>query len=312
MLDELNFVKGAVSTKELVPVLTNFSFANGRVQGTNGKISMDAPCDLDASVSIPAARFIDAINACRQEPTLRLTEKSLIIEAGALKVRLPLSCEEFPRVKPEGQYFPGGSIRGALQAVREFIGTDAARPWACGVLFQDGYCYATNNVTLVRMPVAWDAPAINLPSFAVDELLRVGLDITQVQVAENSITFHFGDRWLRSQLFDLAWPDIANFFTDAELPMVPEGFAEAVDTVLPFCPDQNLRAVHTSAAGVSTDDGAMSAVVEGIELPEGRYRAEPLILVLSRADRIDLTPYPRPCPFAAPGGLQGVLLGLKT
>ena len=319
MIKTLTFVKGAVSTKDLVPVLTNFHFYDGRVQGGNGRVTIDAPLDLGGkNITVPAAPFLKAITACDGAPVLKITEGGqLSVRKGSFRSILPLADQEaFPRVDVEAEkkcHKPSPGFIKALRAVRPFIGEDASRPWACGALFKDGYIYATNNVVMVRVP--WDMPdnvCLNIPSFAIDELIRIGEEPAGFMFSETSAVFHYGDRWLRSQLFETEWPDVAAFFDFGEsLDPVPPGLLEAVTKVLPFCPDSRFPVITLGAEGVATADGTMTASVGDMELPEGKYRAEPLLAVLSRAVVIDLTKYPSAVPFAGASGLQGVMIGVK-
>lgn len=321
MIKTLNFVKGAVSTKDLVPVLANFHFYGGRVQGGNGRITIDAPLSLGdgMDITVPATAFLKAIAACDGAPILKITEGGrLSVRKGAFKSLLPLADGlTFPRKDvdiTEGMLWKmdAGLIK-ALRTVRPFIGQDASRPWACGALFKDGYIYATNNVVMVRVP--WDMPddvCLNIPFFAIDELVRIGEEPAGFMFSDTDAVFHYGDRWLRSQLFDSKWPDVGAFFNDEVLEKVPEGLRAAVEKIVPFCPDSKFPVITLGGEGVTTADGTMTASVGDMELPDGKYRAEPLLAVLSHATEIDLTKYPSAVPFAGASGLQGVMIGVKT
>jgi DNA polymerase III sliding clamp (beta) subunit (PCNA family) len=320
MIKTLNFVKGAVSTKDLVPVLTNFHFYDGRVQGGNGRITIDAPLDLGGrNITVPAVPFLKAITACDGAPVLNITDAGrLTIKKGSFRSILPLADGlTFPLQTLDDQATATDKtdeLIKKLRIIKPFIGDDASRPWSCGCLFADGYIYATNNVVMVRVP--WGVPEgvrFNLPSFAVDELLRIGEqpDGFCFERSDTAVTFKYGDRWLRSQLFDTDWPDVGAFFNDEALEPVPEGLRQAVEKILPFCPDSKFPLIILNSEGVSTADGTMTASVGDMELPDGRYRAEPLLAVLSHAISIDLTKYPAAVPFLGAGGLQGVMVGVK-
>ncbi len=320
----LDFVKGAVSTKDLIPVLTNFHFYSGRVQGGNGRITIDAPLDapLDlggVDITVPAVPFLRAVDACGGAPVLNITEGGrLTMKKGKFRSVLPLSdSTSFPlqTLEWEGHrdWKPGSGLIKILRTIRPFIGEDASRPWACGVLFSDGYLYATNNVVMVRIPYTMpEGTQMNLPSYAVDELLRIGEDPERMLFDENKAAFHYGDRWMRSNLFDVAWPDVSKFFDEAALDPVPEGLREAVEKIRPFCQDSKFPIITMNSEGVHTAEGDMGASVEGYELPDSKYRAEPLQLVLTHAKRIDLSKYPGPVPFVGDNGLEGVMIGVKS
>lgn len=315
----LNFVKGAVSTKDLIPVLTNFHFYAGRVQGGNGRITIDAPLDIGCvDTTVPAVPFLRATDACDGQPELSITEAGrLMVRRGKFKSSLPLSPpESFPRSEPTvcgSSLYDFEDMLRALKTIRPFVGEDASRPWVCGVLLKDGYMYATNNVVMARIPFskARNGYAINLPSFAVDEILRINEVPTSIEYDDVSMTLHYGDRWLRSHLFDAAWPDVEKFFAEVALQPVPAGLLEAVEKVLPFCPDAKFPVIRLSAEGVHTADGEMSAQVDTCALPASKFRAEILTLVLAHATAIDLSKYPAPIPFSGMHGLRGVLVGIK-
>ena len=316
----LNFVKGAVSTKDLVPVLTNFHFYSGRVQGSNGRITIDAPLELGTvDITVPAVPFLRAVEACDGAPQLNITEGGrLTMKRGKFRSILPLSDNSaFPLQEicdvPDSKWAPDSGLIKVLRTIRPFIGEDASRPWACGVLFKDGWLYATNNVVMVRLGYTMPEDIeINLPSYAVDELLRIGKDPVRVSYDSSYALFHYGESWLRSNLFDSQWPDVSKFFQQEKLAPVPEGLREAVEKIRPFCQDSKFPVIELNETGVHTAEGDMGASVEGYELPYSKYRAEPLQLVLSHAKTIDLTKYPGPVPFTADNGLEGVIIGVKT
>ena len=102
----------------------------------------------------------------------------------------------------------------------------------------------------------------------------------------------YGTSWLRSQLFEVEWPDVSAFFTSDSLPAMPDGLLDAVQKVMPFCPDPKFPIVTLDELGVHTAEGDMGATVGDFQLPHSKYRAEPLLLVLEQATAIDMTKYP--------------------
>lgn len=321
MQEILSFVKGAVSTKDLIPVLTNFHFSNGRIQGGNGRVTIDAPLDLGGiNITVPAVPFIKAVEACGGQPKLNITAAGkLTISASKFRSTLPPSEEgSFPVqvFEMEGAAVSNdvAALVKVLRRVRPFVADDASRPWACGCLFKDGYIYATNNVAIVRVP--WQGPegvSFNLPSFAVDELLRIGKDPDGFFHTDTSVTFCYdkGERWMRSQLFTVEWPDVARFFTGETYDAVPDNLLHAVEQVLPFCQDAKFPIITLNDTGVHTAEGDMSASVGGYALPLSKYRAETLRLALQHATEADFSAYPDPIPFRGLNGLEGCLVGVS-
>ena len=318
----LSLVRGAVSTKDLVPVLTHFHIYDGRVQGGNGRVTIDAPCsELSGfDCTVPAERFLKAVDACDGEPKLKLTDGGkLTISKSKFRATLPLANHEsFPRLEQVSESGGGAFIQmkpllAMLRKLSAFVGEDASRPWSCGILFRDGFAWATNNVSLARVPYTSPREFV-MPGFAIDELLRMGHEPVTMMLEENSMTFSFnGDWWLRVQKLHGEWPDVSKFISD-DLPAagVDSGpLAEAVRKVLPFCPNPKIPVVQTGSEGVSTLDGEMSATCGLYELPETRFRAEPLLTVLESARYIDLSTFPGACYWRGEN-IDGVLVGLRT
>lgn len=320
MRDTLNLVRGAVSKKDLLPVLTHFHIYDGRVQGGNGRIAIDAPCpSLEGfDCTVPAERFLKAIDVCDGEPKLKLTDGGkLTVSRGKFRATLPLANHQaFPRVAADNA---GGvltllhPILPMLRKLYNFIGEDASRPWSCGILFRDDFAWATNNVCLARVPYGAIREFV-LPIFAIDELLRIGKEPSSLLIEDNSLTFSFDSGWwMRVQKLHGQWPDVTKFMP-AELPAdtwAADTLREAVRKVLPFCPDPKHPVINTGPDGVSTLDGEMSAAVGLDGLPPGRFRAEPLLAVLDAAKGIDLGAYPGGCYWCG-DGIDGVVVGMRA
>lgn len=321
MLDVLNIVKGAVSTKDLVPALTHIHIYDGRIQGSDGKMYIDAPCEELAGVeaTVPCVKFITAVQAAQGTPELTLKDKVLTVKAGKMRVRLPtLEQQSFPKGdsnKGKATKVKGGDFLRRLEQVHEFIGTDASRVWSCGVLVKDGTIYATNNVVIAAAPVLFPG-TFNLPSFAVEELLRIAREPVGVWQDKTSITFDLGDDvWLRSQLYEPAWPETAVKLVASvkKAPRVPDGLMKAVQSVVPFCPNTEFPIVHLHNGTVSTAEGAMSAAVDDVGFKcAAWFHAEPLLAVLAKAIHFDPAQYPKPCPFLGANDLRGLIAGISA
>ena len=317
MIKTLQLVRGSVSTKDFVPVLQCFHLYNGRIQGQNGRIAIDAPFDdLGAGdFTVPAERFLKAVDACDGEPQVSITAGGkLSVKRKGFKALLPLGEHSaFPLAEKDGELLAtAGGILAMLRKLRPFVSEDASRPWSNGILLRDGYAYATNNVVLVRTPFAWDFDAVNLPVYAVDELIRIGQEPTEILTAEGALVFTLGDAWLRSQLLTGEWPDVAGRFEGLDFgEVVPTGLVQAIEKIMPFCPDPKMPEIVFSADGISTAEGEQMASVEGAALPEGRYRAEVLLLALSVAQRANFAAYPTPIAFCG-DGIEGMFVGLRA
>ena len=319
MLDALRLVRGSVSDKDLIPVLTHFHIHDGYIQGTNGRIAIETFSKelKDFNITIPADKFLRAVDACDGEPKLKVTEKRLTVSKGGFKAMLPLGeHDSFPKETIEnGNWQPTSGILKLVRSLMPFISKDASRPWSVSILFSDGFAYATNNVVMAKIPFDTDLwKRFAIPAIAVEEISRIGQEPTDIMVTENAVLFKYTWGWLKSQVMSHEWQDVSAFIPEvmAGLAGVPDGLLKAVDKILPFCPDPKLPIIQLGVAGVSTADGSQQAEVSGIELPEGRYRAENLKLVLENCDEIDLTPYPSHCYFSnSVNKMTGIFVGMR-
>lgn len=319
MLIAINTVRGAVATKDIIPVLTHIMAADGRLQGSNGRITIDSPCGQLKGYNfiVPCAPFLKAVDACMGEPLLTVKEdkSSLTVKRGAFKATLPCDTSgNFPHQAPAGRQTTGisGDLLGVLRILRPFISVDASRPWATGVLLKNGAAYATNNIVVAKMPApSLDIP-LNLPGALVDELLRLNMELSSVLADENQITFQFANgSWLKGSLLSSEWPDVDRMLTGKPTMEVPKGLLQAVEQIAPFCADAKQPYIHAGGFGIQTSDGDKSACCDAFRLPESVFRAEPLTDVLRVATHMDMTTYPAPCSFVGDKGLVGLIIGVK-
>jgi DNA polymerase III sliding clamp (beta) subunit (PCNA family) len=322
VLEALKFVQRGVARRDIVPGLSHFRIKDKRVTGFNGSYSLSAPVDIGFNVAPNAGCFVNALNACEDVITLKMEGEHLLVRSGNFRTTIPcISLDQVPETVPEGQIVrPHGSLLGALKSLQPFVGVDASRPWACGVLFSKQSAYATNNIIVAEYWLGTPFPHfINVPSGIIDELCKVDEALTHLQIAEGSVTFHYEDgRWIKSQLLALDWPNIPEVLSaaweDANLLPPPSGMEDAIEKLRRFETKEEHR-VHLRGQDMSTHKQGLVPGGALIELsglpPAGCYHMKYLHDVLKIADAIDFTKYPRPIPFRG-GALRGALLGMTT
>lgn len=324
MLDTLKFVRGAVSNKDLVPVLTHFRIRGGRLQGQNGRVALDAPCPELAGLDlvVPADKFLRAVDACEGEPKLTVKDDKLTISRGRFRATMDiLGVDQYPEVTGvvdavDNRSRSGRGLVDVLRKAEPFISTDASRPWSCSVLITAATAFATNNVVLACIAFDWGKDDLVLPSFCVDELLRIGEDPQSVRWDEHHFIAEYADgSWLSSRLIDGAWPATLHNLHQAcleeneWLPM-PGDMADALAKLKPFFPDAKMPVVVLGPDGVATQDGVSSALVGMDGLPPAAFRLESLSLVVSAARSWNPSRYPSPVPWRA-DGVVGMLSGVR-
>lgn len=316
MINSLKFVMGAVAKKDFVPELLHFHIEKGFVRGYNGMLGLCCPIDLNLDVKPNAVQFIKAIQACKETAALHMTDKGrLAIKSGAFRAFLDCIPGDFPEVAPEGTVIPlNGKLLGVIKTLAPFIAEDASRQWARGILLRGQSAFVTNNVVLIQYHLGYDFPVdLNIPRSAVVELIRIGEEPVSLQIGEGNVTFHFeGDKWLRTQTYDLAWPDVEKVLDApaSELAAAPSGLWEAAESLAPFVDD--LGHLFLTPGKVSTSqEGGEGASMDLEEIKyEGCFHFKQVTLISKIVDTIDLSTYPKPSPFRGEN-LRGVIVGMR-
>ncbi|HEY6020864.1 MAG TPA: hypothetical protein VIY48_13480, partial [Candidatus Paceibacterota bacterium] len=199
----------------------------------------------------------------------------------------------------------------ALQLVKPFISQDASRVWSTSVLLTESYMYATNNIILVRVPIEWCDLEVALPASTIDRMIEVGQVPTSCFLSEQSVSFEYGETWMRSQLIMERWPNVAAMMDEAEpaTEPVPVDLADAIEALKHFCTNEKFPVINFGET-LKTDAGEQEASFDGFDLPAGAYHADQLLKVLAVATHINFSAYPKPCSFKGPG-IEGMLVGVR-
>lgn len=316
MLKELKFVQGAVSRKDLVPAMKHFAIENGRVRAFNGILALSSPIPFNIDCYPRADTLIKAINNCDETVTLSLTPGGkLSVKSGSFKALIACVDKSEIHLEPEGELVPcdGAALLQAFKVLEPFVGDDASRPWANGILLSGQSAYATCNVVLCEYWIGAQFPTVvNIPYAAIKEVVRINEAPSHLQMAASSITFHYGDgRWIRTQLFDTSWPDLAKVLDRASnATPVDERIFGAMEKLKHFA-DKSGRVIFTAGA-VAThveDEEGGRIELQGSEM-QGVYALEMLMLLKGVATSADFTTYPDPCAFYG-DRLRGMIVGRK-
>lgn len=315
LLDALNFTKGAVSSKDFVPALTHFHIANKTIKSFNGSLSLSCPINLDIEASPKAKPFVKAIQACKKTTAIHMTAAGrLSIKSGKFKAFIECTSTVFPEVFPEGQRIDlNGDFLPALKLLKPFIAEDASRPWARGILFRGESAFATNNICLLEHWLGYKFPVeVNIPQGAVKELLRIGQEPEYMQITESSVTFHFSEnKWLRSNLLDLQWPDISALLNRASNPVpIEESFFDAVEEITPFVDDLGRVFLTPNEITTSLVEGMGADMEVSINVEQCCFHNKQLLILREVANSFDFMQYPSPCPFYG-DNIRGVIIGIR-
>lgn len=315
MLNALKFVQGSIAKKDFVPALTHFAIENGRVRGYNGMIALCSPLPFDISCNPKADPLIKAIGNSEETIQLSMTPAGrLSIKSGKFKAFVDCVEGDTPHVEPEGDRidFNGEAFLTAIKILAPYIGDDASRPWSNGVLLRGHSGFATNNIIIMEYWIGSQFPECNIPRAAIKEMLRINEAPVGVQLAGNSITFHYpNERWLRTQLFSLEWPDIGKVLDRESAPVpIPELLFAGLAVVKPFC--NKMGAILFGPTGIRTHEEETEGAsydVEGL-FNDGIYNIEMLASLEGNVKAIDFSTYPSPALFTG-DRLRGAIVGIR-
>lgn len=317
MLAALKFVQGAVAKKDFVPALTHFLIEKGSVRGFNGVMALCSPIPLDLECKPKADSIIRAIGNCEETVQLSMTPAGrLSVRSGAFKAFIDCVQGETPHPEPEGDSvsIDGAALLQAFKTLAPFIGDDAARPWANGVLLRGASAFATNNVTLVECWLGFTFPKeANVPRQAVREMLRINEAPVSAQMTNTSITFHYSEgRWVRTQLFSTEWPDLAKVLECKSSPVAMDNrLFIALEKIKTFTDKIGRVYIGNEQVATHPEENTEGAAydVPGLRW-EGIYQLDMLNRLQGVALSIDWSGFPGPCMFFG-DRVRGAIIGMR-
>lgn len=316
MLATMRFVRGAVSTKSLVPEMKHFWIKDNTIRGYNGVIALQSPIDFAVPCMPLAVPLVAAISKCEAVMSLGLTDSGrLRVKSGPFRSFIECTDVPMPEIYPQGDLveLDGPALMKAIQAVVPFVGSDASRPWVNGILLRNKSAFATNNVCLVQYWIGVELPlSANIPMEAIREMIRIGAPPTHAQVSDHSITFHYSDqRWLRTQLYSMDWPDLESILNrDATYRPVPPALVDGLEAIKSFLEkDTNVYLKGDTIYTSEADGIGASYQIEGLDAV-GIYKFEMLMMMANAAKQVDFSTYPAPCCFLN-DTMRGVIIGLR-
>lgn len=298
--------------------MKHFAIEGGKVRSYNGLVALCSPIPFDIDCYPKADMLFKAIQNCEETVQLSLTPAGkLRITSGNFKALVP--CIE----KSEMHSFPTGSmykIEGqalidAFKVLEPFIGDDASRPWANGILMKGSSAFATCNVVLVEYWTGLNIPhVVNIPGPAIREVLRLKEAPVALQIDDNSITFHFeSERWVRTQLFATDWPDLEKILSMPSNPSpIDERIFVSMEKIKAFLEKDRKVVFQKDSVSTTADsesDGGFVAL-SGSDMT-GVYSWDMLMLLKGVATSADFSTYPSPCMFFG-DRLRGAIVGRRA
>lgn len=316
MYNSLKFCAGSVAKKDFVIDLKHFAIKDGRVRGFNGTLALSTPIPFDIDCCPNAEQLIKAVSKCNDTIQLSLTKAGrLSVKSGVFKAFIDCVQGETNHVEPEGEFveFDGEILLKGINACAPFIGSDASRPWANGILVKGQSIFATNNVMLVEYWLGADFPiVVNIPKAAVREMQRINEPPINAQITTNSVTFHYsGNRWLRTQLYNTEWPDLSKVLNrESQQGPLDERIFEGLESVKAFVDKMGTIFLMPDELRTHLDEQEGAGFAMEAFGFEGKYNIDMLNLLKGTATTIDWSTYPGPCMFQG-DRIRGAIIGMR-
>lgn len=290
---------------------TQLHFLNDCVQAHNADNLLCVPLlHFDKAFSVESTRLLHAMKACKYDFDLKYTPKSLIISKGKFRSVLPYTTTyemyEQPEEDDENAYYTIESdFLEKLDALVNYVSTDASIEWSTGILVRDGYMYATNNIVALRVPTRIQNCVI--PLGLVRMLLKLKECPQGVMVKKNVLCFTYAsDAWLIGRLIQLEWPSIEHHFNKVKfnkLKKINKKFKKAVATLNTM--SYKNRLCMTSSI-LSVDE----TTIEGMPYADFACDCSELAQVLIHFTHGDLNSYPAPFTFTD-GNIDAIMAGVQ-
>ncbi len=322
LLLKLQQVGAAISSRDLLPILTFVNIHEGFLSGYDGRhaIRLRVPQLTGIEANVKYDKLLRAVQAAEGQVKLAMKENRLHVSSGRFRAQISVTPELFPYVLNEGQEtvwepIAEENFMDALKTLLPFVSTNMSRPWQTGIWLNGTHAYATDNSVLARIKCEWPLPPVTIPRDICQELVSLNMSIGCVANVEHRTLFDCDVFVMDVQCLSDKFPDsVVKMLDDAEAAGItektPEGLADAVQKVSAFVGDDKFPVVHLSAKGVYTEGREDKAQVIGFELPECVFHPVTLCAVLQCSTHLNLTQFPR-CAFKGQR-IVGMVAGMRT
>jgi DNA polymerase III sliding clamp (beta) subunit (PCNA family) len=329
----LNAIKAVIrctAPNDAVPVLTHVAISNGELHAFNGRmyarIKIESnPFELDA-ICVRADMLLAALTALgesKAKAVVDMEHGTLQFDSKRYRARIPVRPIEdfYIQEKPmrrKAVTLTSGVID-ALSVLRIIVGDNPMLPWTHGYLIEKRYIAATNASTMAKMDVSCGiAPTIITAEYANEVLMQAATPTHMLSEGGKITTWFDNGVILSSVIIDGAWPKAFETVIDplmrgAKFSAIPEGFMEALQSVVPFSSDEKIANVTLNGDKIeliSSETASASATIDGLKAPPCAFNVNQLRAVRQLATEWDLSKFPM-VPFrnkkqGISGGFAGV------
>jgi DNA polymerase-3 subunit beta len=233
LLRSIQGIAAVVPTKTSLPILSTFlmeSRGEGRLSLTANDLDVSLTTTVEGetqgggSVAVPGKKFFEIVRSLPEEKVeIEVEGEKITIKCRKSRFKvMGKPAEEFPKL-PEQKAVANFSLATAVMEemvnkTAYAVSSDLTRPSLCGVLWElkDGNLgmVATDGHRLAKVELEGAVAGVANTEFIVSpkslnilRSLSAGSEETTIAVAENHITFDFGEHIIYSRLLEGPFPD---------------------------------------------------------------------------------------------------------
>lgn len=207
LLQTLKSISPAISSRDMIPMLSCFCFSNKKVTAYNGRVALTAPCDLQVEGAVKGSILLGFLNNAKsKELSLDNSNPSeVVIKSGRSKLTAPVIPKdsfifESPATPPKATLKKTAeSFVKSVESVLISAGNDPSHPQFLGVTFgfeKDRATFITcNNFSAtsfqsgIKRPQGFDSQSVGM----VTEFCELLVSIAK---RDTPTTVEIGEGWI--------------------------------------------------------------------------------------------------------------------
>jgi len=212
MKASLNWVKDALSSKDLRPELNHYLVRHGMIHATDGRMVACHPFPTEDELFCVSGPEFEKLLARLEAPIeLEVEDDHIVLKHGRLRGKIKtLPPDEWQFNEVKAAWYPVPKLLlPSLKKLRAFISDNATKPWALCVGMANDTLYATNNISIAACPEIGLPDGLRgvIPYWAIDFILSRPEGLAEWAHADNYLGFRWKNgAWMRTQLVEGEFP----------------------------------------------------------------------------------------------------------
>jgi len=290
-------------------VLSNILISDGVVTAQNDMTGISLDTDISENFCCNAIQLVKSLSNCdllKIEITLK--NNKVFIKSGRFKSNIEtIDINSYPKTEYKGNAINvQHDILNCMNGISQFTDPNDVRLSLRGVELSRDSVNATNGHVAVKKliePIS-GFKSIIIPSKSINMMAKVNAHIDSVTHSGSIVFFNFNDGCLFSKVIDQKMPDINKILSDINVKTELSLIADAVKSINSMCDVDK-----TILIGKEIKTRSGNAEIDGFDINECAFNSDYLLKIIEIADDIDLSVYPKACPFEG-DGIRGAVIGV--